>query len=183
MSAGEEVEQWKTIPGWPGYEVSNLGRVRSYRGLGGTVPYLVRDPRPKRTWIAATGYLSVSLQVSPGRCSAVHVHSLVARAFLGPRPHGLQVAHNDGDRSNARLSNLRYATPVENAQDKVRHGTNLAGERNPRHKVIGEEVLRIRMEYAAGGRQKDIARRYRISQSQVSNIVRGQSWRDASEAS
>nr|WP_232111245.1 HNH endonuclease signature motif containing protein [Nocardia wallacei] len=49
-------------------------------------------------------------------------HSLVAEAFIGPRPEGLQVCHNDGDPTNNMLANLRYDTPSENQTDIVRHG-------------------------------------------------------------
>ena len=50
------------------------------------------------------------------------VHQLVAEAFIGPRPPGLHVCHNDGDPANNQPSNLRYDTPSENSYDTVRHG-------------------------------------------------------------
>ncbi len=52
------------------------------------------------------------------------VHRLILLAFVGECPDGLQACHYDGDKSNCRLSNLRYDTPKGNAADKVRHGTN-----------------------------------------------------------
>lgn len=51
------------------------------------------------------------------------VHQLVAEAFIGPRPDGLEVRHKDGDHRNARANNLEYGTHAENMQDMVRHGT------------------------------------------------------------
>jgi hypothetical protein len=47
----------------------------------------------------------------------VRIHQIVAKAFLGPRPTGMQVAHNNCNHRDNRLSNLRYATPAENQAD------------------------------------------------------------------
>lgn len=52
------------------------------------------------------------------------VHTLVAAAFLGPRPEGMQVRHADGDRTNNTLGNLCYGTPKDNMQDAISHGTH-----------------------------------------------------------
>ncbi|WP_208609489.1 HNH endonuclease signature motif containing protein [Streptomyces atriruber] len=51
-------------------------------------------------------------------------HFLVCVAFHGPRPTAShQVAHGDGDPTNNRPCNLRWATPAENSAGAVRHGT------------------------------------------------------------
>jgi phage FluMu protein Com len=52
------------------------------------------------------------------------VHWLVARAFLGPRPDGMEIRHLDGDYQNCTASNLLYGTKSENALDAVQHGTH-----------------------------------------------------------
>jgi hypothetical protein len=61
---------------------------------------------------------------SNGRQESWFVHQLVAAAFLGPRPDGLEVRHLDGDPLNNAVSNLAYGTRLENIQDKKRHGTD-----------------------------------------------------------
>lgn len=48
-----------------------------------------------------------------------NVHTLVAEAFLGPRPEGMVVHHKDGNRDNCHLSNLEYVTLAENARLRV----------------------------------------------------------------
>lgn len=53
-----------------------------------------------------------------------YVHDLVAEAFLGPKPQGLEVCHGDNNTRNNAASNLRYATRSENHRDKRKHGTN-----------------------------------------------------------
>jgi hypothetical protein len=56
-----------------------------------------------------------------------HVHTLVARAFIGDRPAGRVVDHRDQDVDNNRPSNLRYATRSVNAHNSKplwHHNTN-----------------------------------------------------------
>lgn len=106
---------WLPVPGYEGrYEVSNTGEVRSF--WNGTVRILKQVARKGR-------YLSVNLSVKNVQRS-FDVHVLVASAFLGPRPEGLQVRHLDGDARNNRVSNLAYGTYRENSLDKQRHGTD-----------------------------------------------------------
>jgi hypothetical protein len=52
------------------------------------------------------------------------VHSLVALAFLGPCPEGLECCHWDGDPGNNRPGNLRWDTSSANLLDRQRHGTD-----------------------------------------------------------
>src|SRR5690606_27606505 len=85
------------------------------------------------------GYLSVEGKTVPRK-----VHALVAEAFIGPRPEGHQIAHNDGDRLNSRLENLRYATAAEIAVDQIAHGRAPRGSRNGRAKLTEGQVLEIR---------------------------------------
>jgi len=119
-------ETWRPIPGWEGYyEASDLGRIRSMtrrvpgrRPSGQAVPGRVLKLVPGKD-----GYLTVTLCRAgigkPGR-----VHRLVLLAFTGAPPLGLVGCHNDGDRMNNRLDNLRWDTLAANSQDAVLHGTN-----------------------------------------------------------
>jgi hypothetical protein len=111
-------ETWRPIPGYEGrYDVSDQGRVRSWLGWGKPVPHVLACDR------SSLGYVRVTLHLS-GRQSTITVHRLVMQAFVGPPPEGLEVRHLDGDRTNNRLSNLRYGTASENMQDRIRHGNN-----------------------------------------------------------
>lgn len=115
-------EQWRPIPNFPDYEVSDRGRVKSWRKWnGGPAPRLL-SLVPGRN-----GYLRVGLTVRP--CASVSrlVHQLVLEAFVGPRPAGQVVRHLDGNRANNSLSNLTYGTPKENTADMFRHGTYVNG--------------------------------------------------------
>jgi hypothetical protein len=131
--------EWRPIPGFPGYEVSDTGRVRSYwrrwfRGVGrgrgcawlpGNTSREMRfrvDPR--------TGYCHVQLR-RDGKAHQRYLHRLVLEAFRGPCPPGHETRHLDGVRSNNVLTNLAWGTKAENEADRHRHGTVLRGDRHP----------------------------------------------------
>ncbi|AWN04057.1 HNH endonuclease [Rhodococcus phage Peregrin] len=120
-----EVEFWEDISNYEGlYQVSNLGRIKSLERVvnGRQGPMVVRERimKPGRT---RGGYLQVML--SKGGIRSPHkIHATVAKEFLGPRPSGFHVCHNDGNVKNNRISNLRYDTPRENRIDQIKHGTD-----------------------------------------------------------
>lgn len=161
---------WRTVPGLPDYDVSSDGGGRSRRGWGGRSSIAPKPLFPVRNH---DGYLVVSL-VGPHGRRQYFVHRLVAMAFLGPIPEGHVVAHGNGVRHDARLNNLRFATPAENEADKVRHGTHLAAERHPNAVLSDAQVVAIRDEYLAGHvTQAVLAAKYGTHQTNVSLIVRG----------
>ena len=108
-------EEWRPVVGFKGYEISSLGRVRSFRQSPEG-----RIMRPNRI---TNGYLQVELRGENGARKGKLVHRLVLEAFIGPPPSdGLQACHNDGNQLNNRLDNLRWDTPAENTRDVFRHG-------------------------------------------------------------
>lgn len=109
-------ENWKAVPGYPRYDVSTHGRVRSrvHRGR------IILKP-----WLNNMGYLMVTLYNEGGDKDWL-VHRLVAIAFLGDHP-GLDVCHNDGTATNNYLVNLRWDTRAGNFADKPPHGTSNRG--------------------------------------------------------
>lgn len=143
-------EEWRPVPGFEGqYEVSSGGRVRS---CARRLPFLskrgqwcvrVTAPRLLAVQRINSGYAVVHLHHENIR-RARTVHSLVAAAFIGPRPKGYDVAHRDGDRQHNAVSNLRYATRSENHADKRAHGTLAAGSRIRQAKLTEAGIPTIR---------------------------------------
>lgn len=139
------IEEWRPIEGYIGYEVSNLGRVRSWRRRGGwnqttDLSLLVGEPRLLIQSRTTRGYLSVGLTYDTERKRTCSVHALVAAAFIGARPEGYQVCHNDNNPQNNRADNLRYGTPWENMHDQIGHGTSQAArQRAKTHCKWGHE--------------------------------------------
>lgn len=149
------------------YFVSDHGRVFCAAPLRQMKPH--RSPK--------TNYLSVKLIESNGRCKSEYVHRIVLRAFVGDCPIGKQCAHGDGDRSNNRLSNLRWATPSENGMDKFSHGTVLFGDRHPNTRISTSTARAIVADLAAGFTHPEIAARHSVTLPTVANISTGRSWR------
>lgn len=112
-------EEWRPVDGFPDYQVSDLGRVLSTRPRRG-----YRGPTVLRQTLGPNGYRAVTLYSAPQVQSQRSVHSLVAQAFVGRRPEGMEVRHLDGDRMNNRASNLAYGTKSDNHYDQVAHGTH-----------------------------------------------------------
>lgn len=117
--------EWRTIPGWEGlYEVSEDGQVRTVthtvmRSNG--APQTVRQRMLKPFPSTGRGYETYKLY-RDGKGQSYYVHTLVALAFIGPRPSpDVDICHWDDDRANNHYSNLRYGTKSENMRDRVRN--------------------------------------------------------------
>lgn len=70
--------------------------------------------------VGSRGYLELNIP----KVGMANSHVLVAAAFLGPRPNGIVVRHGDGVKTNNKLENLCYGTPLDNTHDAIRHGTH-----------------------------------------------------------
>lgn len=103
-------EEWKGIKEYPMYEISSLGRVRSYFKTGGgtrTVPKLLCNK------IDRIGYSFIHLKNDNGR-KPLRIHRLVAEAFL-PNPNNYpEVNHLDENKQNNCISNLEWCTRYTN---------------------------------------------------------------------
>lgn len=119
-------EQWRPIPGFDGYEASDLGRIRSVDRLihhrNGRQQFrrgLIRrdEPHPQ------SDHRLIKLR-KDGAAVTCSVHALVMLAFVGPCPEGMEVCHENGTANDNRLVNLRYDTVSANRLDSVRHGTH-----------------------------------------------------------
>lgn len=107
-----EKEIWKVINGFPNYEVSNIGRVRSnFPGRG----YRILKPE-----LDKYGYKKLNI-FKNGKKYTKTVHRLVAETFLG-KQEGLQVNHIDGVKTNNHINNLEWVTPSENTRHAFRLG-------------------------------------------------------------
>lgn len=107
--------EWRAIPGFERYEVSDDGRVRT-KATGIERKLTVKD------CVRSRGYVRVRLQAAPGRSREFGVHRLVALAFIANPEAKREVNHIDHDKANNHVSNLEWVTPKENAAAAVAAG-------------------------------------------------------------
>lgn len=112
-----------------------------------------------------------------------YVHRWVCILTHGEPPEGpvMHAAHSCGNGHLGCINwkHLHWATPAENAADKVRHGTYLTGERVPQSKLTGDQVLEIRS-LRGTMPAKQIAEAYGISPKyvyQISTAAKRRIWR------
>lgn len=170
------MREWREISGFPGYEVSEDGQVRSAKVGRALVPQ-----RGKK--LKAWSHLQVGLYRA-GRRTQKKVHLLVLEAFVGSRPEGLEGCHNNGDVLDNRLENLRWDTHANNIADKKAHGTEQFGDlhwtarmvERPMGKLTVDKVLDIRLLRAQGLKLADLAEMFGVTETNVSYIARRMTW-------
>lgn len=173
-ASSEKLEvEYRAIGEFPGYLAGSDGSVWStFR-------------RRHRVAERHTDYTRVTLSRS-NKSMAKLVHRLVAIAFLGPVPDGLEVNHKDGNRTNNMVSNLEYVTRSEN----IRHAQNVLGSyrgvKHPLSKLSEDDVREIRRLYPqlpmAGKRRAKfsvlaLAKQFGIERRTLEEIAKGNRWR------
>jgi len=149
------------------YEVSNLGRVRSFHK--GEAHILT--PRFNKD-----GYPMVCMY-DHGYRKGDSVHRLVCWAFHGPPSEcENEAAHLDGDRKNAKASNLKWVSKLENTSHKWGHGTMLDGEKHPLSKLTKSQVIEILEALATGVTAKRLGEIYGITRHAIEDIRSGKNW-------
>lgn len=107
------VERWRDIDGFHGYQVSDLGNIRSLDRMVncGTFERFAKGRKLSVFLSKSTGYMQVDL--SGKRLS---VHRIVAQAWCDGFFDGAFVDHINGDRQDNRAKNLDWVTPSENTK-------------------------------------------------------------------
>lgn len=175
-----KAREWKELPLYEGvYDVSFDGLLRSTKrqgSSGGNRPF----------YLDRQGYKRITL-CKDGKYKNYLVHTLIARAFLGERPEGLNVCHKDGNKLNNSADNLYYGTHSDNTRDAVQHGTHnflkenysgkvLAGEDCVWSKLTEDDVRYIRSMYGIKS-ARALAKELSVTQGTVSAVQTGKTWR------
>lgn len=140
---GQDSRRLSEIPGFSGYFVGDDGSVWSAKIKGGCrLPGRTADAlRLLKIVRDRKGYCRVNLDLN-GKNYSKLVHQLVLAAFAGPRPPGMESCHYpDYDKTNNRISNLRWDTHAENSADAYRHQPAAVGKtcrRCQQHKPVSE---------------------------------------------
>lgn len=170
-------EEWRPVSECPHgkFWVSSHGRVKGVRKIN----RLRKNNR---------GYCLFSFWCCGNKTATVH--SMVARAFIGPRPAGMTINHIDGCKTNNRAVNLEYLSGTDNIRHAIAAGLkpakpvppHKAGETNGQSKLSEATVLAARVALRAGAiSRKAIRARTGISASALHNAIAGKTWRHVTQ--
>jgi hypothetical protein len=112
----KQEEEFRDIPGFEGYQVSNLGRVKSFKRY--------REGVLKNS-IQHNGYYTTALSIN-NKSFTKNIHQLVAMAFLDHKPDGFKIVvdHINRDKLDNNLENLQLISNRENSSKDKRDGTS-----------------------------------------------------------
>lgn len=114
------------------------------------------------------------------------VHRLVAEYFLEkPSEEHILVAHLNFDKKDNHVSNLAWMTRAENVEHQKlspyvilakRAAFNQRFEERKNFKLTTSKVMLIKKKLNKGYTQKSLAKKYNVSEMQISRIKRGENW-------
>ncbi len=158
------------------YCVGNDGsfwRSKQYKTIPGNPRKWIRVLTSRRK---RDGYVKVSFNVNKKRFHR-YAHRIVLESFLGPCPLGMEACHNNGDKLDNRLSNLRWDTKKNNQADRVAHGTKIEGSKVKNSSTNEPDVISIKKLLRLGIKHRIIACQFNVSKAVIDGISSGKSWR------
>lgn len=164
-------EEWRPIEGFPRYEISNQGRIKSH-----TNPKKEKILRPHKT---NSGYLLVTLVKGEawgaGQAETVRVHKLVADAFIPNPLNRCHIRHINSLRDDNRVENLSWTTPEESANDPLTKANRMAAvpqrlEKISKPVLVYDENLTLLSAFTATA---EAARQLNLSQGNIVNCCSG----------
>ena len=185
----EEQEIWKDVVGYEGlYQVSNLGRVKSYDKV---VPQYFKDGRGKVDMHRKGKIMKISVYKREGYCyislskngvkKKHKIHRLVALAFiLNPNPKEFDmINHIDGNVGNNKVSNLEWINNRGNQIHAIEIGLNkFVGINSHWSKLTEEQVKFIRDNYKPRGEYNccTMAKMFSVTPNVIHNIITKKSY-------
>ena len=169
--------EWKQIPNWP-YEASSGG--------------LIRRAPPQKQGVELGRNLSQYANPVNGYCYVVlsdrtrrrrtTVHVLVLEAFHGLAGAGQEARHLNGNRRDNRAANLGWGTRIENAADRLLHGTDWTGDKHKNRRLSAALVTDLRRRHANGEfTYSGMARSLGVDVQTVRKAILGESWKSIGE--
>jgi hypothetical protein len=170
----KNAEIWKPIPGFDGYEASNLGGIRS-------LPRLDTKGRRRKSCVlkpcrnGKKGYVGVNILNKN-----LKLHRAVMFAFSGVRGSEWQVNHKNGIKADNRLENLEWATNQENCIHSYRELGRISsgghkGKTGVKHHASKQVIARklLTNETLAFGSTAEAARALGIGSGSIPRVCSG----------
>lgn len=161
------MSEFKTIPGFEKYEISENGVIRNKK-----TGYILKHFDTRK------GYKRLSLQNDFNEEKPMTVHRLIAITFIPNPENKATVNHKNGIKHDNRKINLEWMTNRENLKHAYAEGIrSSSGESHPQSKLTNEDVIQIRYLATKGVRNKHLMNLYNISGPTISNIVARRVWK------
>lgn len=136
----------------------------------------IKHEAQKISRIMPNGYVQIRCMVD-GKVYHCYVHRVIWVFYNGEIPHGMQVNHCDGVRSNNKLGNLELLSSSGNKKHASEHLGSWRGERNGNAKLTKEQVLDIRKLYENGLTRSQVREKYSfMNQGTINDIIARRYW-------
>ena len=163
-------EIWRPIEGYEDYQVSNFGRVKSFKQ--GKI--IIRKPA-----LNMQGYLYVILH-KDGKQKPFRINRLVALAFIPNPDNKPEVNHKVGCKLNNYVGNLEWVTSSENQRHAFDNGLQkgIQGEEHVSAKLTNEQVEYVR-DNPNNLTQKKLGEMFGVDKTTISEIQLGKTYKNA----
>jgi hypothetical protein len=129
-----EIELWKSIPDFPHYKISSLGRV-----------FNERNGKYKKSHHDHKGYKRLRL-IDGSKGSTKKIHRLVAQAFIANYSKDLQVNHKNCIKDDNRVSNLEMCNQSENTKHAWKNNRMKLLPRDAAGRFVKDSIAKKRIE-------------------------------------
>ena len=175
-----KLEVWKDIEDYPNYQVSNLGRVKSKErytkqrnGMNLRKEKILNSQKDHK------GYLYVRLYNENG-WKYFKIHILVAKTFIPNLLNEPTVDHIDRNKENNEVDNLRWASYVEQANNKdktniIKNMKKLGKKKYPNRAEKIKQFNKNNEYIKTFNSSREASKLLNISETSISNCVNGYS--------
>ena len=154
------------------------GRTTTKRRSGGEVKRLLDDALTRPPTDAC-----ILVPVAAKKYAKFHDQGkqITAHRYVCIKAHGPPVgdqrfaAHSCGQSWCVNPQHIRWATPRENNDDKILHGTLIAGEQNYNAKLKAADIVRIRE--MRNTPAKEIAPLFGVHEATIRDVLKGKTWK------
>lgn len=165
-------EKWVDIVGFPDYQISDMGRVKSNARfkLGDKGYYQLERDKILKHNILRGGYHQVKLFCN-GNPSNFLVHRLVAYHFIDNPDNKPEVNHKFGNKDDNRASMIEWSSSMENTQHAER--TGLANHYKTDEDTVRMIKLDLKLHHGVVWIDRILSEKYCVSVEIVYNIRTG----------
>lgn len=162
-------EVWVSIKGYPNYQISNLGNVKSLNN------YKRNDCKILSPSLSKSGYYHIGIRLNKKRIYHT-IHRLIAIHFINNNENYKCVNHKDGNKLNNSIENLEWCNYSINNKHAYDNGLNKNNENHGKSKLSNNDVLLIKKKLNNKENQREISIEFNVNKSTISLINTKKTW-------